>query len=293
VDFQPGEGALAALERIAAGFERLLARGGGFVAGVGLSLPAPVDHRAGRVVGPSILHGWDDFAIGDWLRDRFDAPAVAENDVNLMTLFEHRGGERRDDAFLFVKIGTGIGSGIVTDGRLYRGAQGAAGDIGHIQFFGDDAPPLCRCGKLGCLEARAAGWALARDLRALGFEAEDARDVIALVNREVPEAIALVRGAGQAVGAALSDAVSILNPGHVAIGGTLAQAGDHLMDGIRETIRERCLPLATRDLVLTHAPTSDEACLIGAAVCVRERIFAADGVDRFLARYGAWMAARA
>lgn len=289
LDFRIEDGPERALTLIAERMEALAqAHGGGrLVAGVGISLPAPVDHRIGRVFGPSILIGWDDFPIGDWLARRFGTPAVVENDVNLMTVFEHRRATEPTDQFLFVKVGTGIGSGIITEGRLHRGAQGAAGDIGHMQIIADPAP-LCRCGKLGCLEARAAGWALARDLRAAGFAARDARDVVALVERQVPEAIQLVRASGRALGAALSDAIAILNPERIVIGGTLARAFDHLQFGMRETIMQRCLPLATRDLVLEAAPPADEACLIGAAHCVMERVFAPHAVEALLVRYGAW-----
>ncbi len=289
VAFRIGDGPEAALILIADRLDALLrAHGGGrLVAGVGVSLPAPVDHRIGRVFGPSILIGWDDFPIGDWLARRFGAPAVVENDVNLMTVFEHRRAPEPNDQFFFVKVGTGIGSGIIADGRLHRGAQGAAGDIGHMQIIADPAP-LCRCGKLGCLEARAAGWALARDLRAAGFAAQDARDVVALVERQVPEAIQLVRASGLALGAALSDAIAILNPGRIVIGGTLARAFEHLQFGMREAIMRRCLPLATRDLVIEAAPPADEACLIGAAHCVMARVFAPNAAEALLARYGAW-----
>ena len=284
--FRIEDGPEAALERIAEGVEALYRRHGHgrTIAGVGISMPAPVDHRIGRIFGPSILIGWDDFPVGDWLARRFGAPAIVENDVNVMTVFARRGMTGTVDDLLFVKVGTGIGSGIISGGRLHRGAQGAAGDIGHMQIVADPAP-LCRCGKLGCLEARAAGWALARDLRALGHDAWDARDVVALVDRQVPEAIQIVRASGRALGAAISDAIAIINPGRIAIGGTMARAYDHLLSGIRETIAQRCLPLATRDLVIERAVLPDEACLIGAAHCVMERAFAAEGVDGFLERY--------
>jgi predicted NBD/HSP70 family sugar kinase len=126
-----------------------------------------------RPVSLSLPLGWDDFDIRGWMRAHFEAPVLVENDVNLMTLSEFRRFWPDADQLLFVKAGAGIGSGIITDGRIYRGAQGAAGDIGHIQFASADAP-LCRCGKLGCAEARAAGWGVGRDLRAQGYKAQNA-----------------------------------------------------------------------------------------------------------------------
>lgn len=288
--FHISDGPDASLTLIADRLEALYRRHGRgrAIAGVGISMPAPVDHRIGRIFGPSILIGWDDFPVGDWLAERFAAPAIVENDVNVMAVFERRRAREPADEFLFVKVGTGIGSGIVVKGGLlHRGAQGAAGDIGHMQIIADPAP-LCRCGKLGCLEARAAGWALARDLRALGHEARDARDVVALVERQVPEAIQLVRASGRALGAAISDAIAILNPSRIVVGGTMARVYDHLLSGMQETIAQRCLPLATRDLVIERALPLDEASLLGAAHCVIERVFAPEAVDAFLGRYRDW-----
>ncbi|WP_062232329.1 ROK family protein [Aureimonas sp. N4] len=292
VPFSIADGPEAAMERLAMGFGRLLANLGGrrFVAAIGLSLPAPVDHRLGRVYGPSILTGWDDFPLGDWLRVRYDAPVAAENDVNLLAIFEHRRLPERPDDFLFVKMGTGIGSGIVANGRLQRGARGASGDIGHMQFL-EPGAPLCRCGKIGCFEARAAGWALARDLRAQGLEARDARDVIAHVEAGRPEALALVRAAGAAAGEALGHVVAVLNPERIVIGGTLARAGEVLLRPIRETVARRCLPLAVRDLTITAALPVPEASLIGAAHCARELALSSAGVDPFLVRYRQWLEA--
>lgn len=288
--FRVADGPEATLKLVSDRLERLVAEHGGgrMIAGVGISLHAPVDHRIGRVFGPSVLIGWDDFPIGDWLARRFGAPAIAENDVNLLTVYEHRRLDRPSESLMFLKVGTGIGAGIMTDGRLYRGAQGASGDIGHIQIV-DDPAPLCRCGKLGCLEARSAGWALARELRRLGYEAQDARDVVALVEAQRPEAIQLLRSAGRALGAAISDAIAILNPGRIIIGGTLARVHEHLLFGVRETISRRCLPLATRDLTIEISQTVPEARLIGAAHCVIERAFAPGAADALLARYGRWL----
>jgi len=237
------------------------------VLGIGLSLPAPVDHEGGRVVGPSVMRQWDNFDIRGWLEQALGIDALIDNDVNLMALSEHRRFWPAADHFFFVKAGTGIGSGIVTRGQVYRGGRGASGDIGHIQF---DAPEalLCRCGKLGCVEARAAGWAIARDLRALGFDGQNARDVMALLDRGTPECIQRVREAGRVLGEVLADVVSILNPTTIVIGGTLAQAGEHLIAGIREMIYQRCLPLAIEGLAIHTARSDDRAGILGAAQLV-------------------------
>ena len=255
------------------------------ILGIGLGLPAPVDYAAGRVVGPSVMTGWDDFDIRGWLGTQFRAPVAAENDVNLMTLSEVRRHWPDVGQLLFIKAGTGIGSGIITDGRLYRGAQGAAGDIGHIQFLGANAP-LCRCGKLGCVEARSAGWAIARDLRARGIEAHEARDVIELVQKNRPEAIQLVREAGRVLGEVTADVVSVLNPSVIVIGGTLARAGEHLLAGIRELVYQRSLPLATRSLTIAVAKSDPATCLLlGAAQLAIEEQMHPRNIERTIARH--------
>ncbi|AOF92990.1 ROK family transcriptional regulator [Sinorhizobium sp. RAC02] len=260
----------------------------GMFLGISLSLPTPVDFKRGCVVGPSVLPGWDEFDIIGHLKARFDVPVYVENDVNLMTICEHKRRFPAVEDMLFVKVGTGMGSGMIAGGRLFRGAQGAAGDIGHIQFLSEDAP-LCRCGKFGCVEARAAGWAIARDLSARGFRAETARDVIDLVEQRKPEALMLLRAAGRTIGEAISDVVSIINPSLIVIGGTLARGGDLILSGIRELVYQRCLPLATRDLSITLSTVHEDSALFGAAYLLLDDVFAPTKIDQLLERYSATM----
>ncbi len=276
-----GSGPEPVLNWISRQFHALLERAGRSaddLIGIGLCLPAPVDYGIGRVVGPSIMSGWDGFDISGFLRKDFDVPVVADNDVNIMTLAEHKRFWSGVDQALFVKAGTGIGSGIVMDGRIYRGAQGAAGDIGHIRL-GGHGDPLCRCGNVGCVEAIAGGWALARDLRALGFEARDGRDVLALMQRNVPEAIHAIRNAGRILGEVIADSVSILNPSLIVVGGTLSRAGEHLLAGIRELVYQRSLPLATRQLVIAASQLDERAGIIGAAQLVFDTRFLPDVIE--------------
>ncbi|WP_018182730.1 ROK family transcriptional regulator [Kaistia granuli] len=288
IPFSVAEGPAATLGRIAAELGRLAqeARSShGVLLGVGLSLPTPVDFKRGRVVGPSVLSGWDEYDIIARLQGALGAPFYVENDVNLMTLYEYRHNFPGVDDMLFIKAGTGIGSGFIASGQVFRGAQGAAGDIGHIQFLSDDAP-LCRCGKFGCVEARAAGWAIARDLSRLGFPAENARDVIGLVESQTPEAIMLLRKAGRTIGEVASDVVSIINPSLIVVGGTLARGGEILLSGIRELIYQRCLPLATRDLRIVLAEPDADSALFGAAHLILDDVFSPAKVGGLIARFG-------
>jgi predicted NBD/HSP70 family sugar kinase len=137
----------------------------------------------------------------------------------------------------------------------------------------------------GCVEARAAGWAIARDLTNKGFRAENARDVIALVDAQKPEALMLLRSAGRVIGEVASDVVSILNPDLIVVGGTLAEGGESLLSGIRELIYQRCLPLATRELQIALAPPQKDSALFGAAYLALDDIFSRAKVEELIGRF--------
>ena len=132
---------------------------------IGIGVPGPVSFRDGVPVSPPIMPGWDRYPVRELLSREHGCPAVVDNDVNIMAIGERHGGVAHSvDDFLFVKIGTGIGCGIYLGGEVYRGTDGCAGDIGHIQV--DAHGPVCSCGNVGCLEALFSGAALARDATA-------------------------------------------------------------------------------------------------------------------------------
>src|SRR5690606_1731717 len=124
-------------------------------------VPGPVDFESGRPVAPPIMPGWNGFDVRRQFEHRYDAPVWVDNDVNLLTFGERA--RRKDDHLdlIYCKIGSGIGAGLLSHGHVHRGANGAAGGIGHVR--GRDSGAPCRCGKLGCLEAVAGGWAMIRD----------------------------------------------------------------------------------------------------------------------------------
>lgn len=256
------------------------------VAGFGLGLPAPVDYDAGQVLGWSIMSGWDGYDIRGHLQRSWQIPILIDNDVNLLTLAEHRRHWPNQRHLLYIKAGTGVGSGMVIDGAIHRGAQGAAGDIGHahINGYGD---PLCRCGNLGCLEALVGGWALARDLRARdNLEIHDARAVADLVKRGDSDAVARLRAAGRILGEAVAYATSLLNPNVIVLGGILSATGDHLLAGVREVIYQRALPLATRQLRIVPTRYRSRAAIAGAGYLVRDHVLNPATLDLTLARGG-------
>ncbi|MFD4577704.1 ROK family protein [Streptomyces sp. NPDC058417] len=281
-----GEGPRLLLDKVTAAVRDLIEEAGAGnkpVAGIGFGLPAPVDYEAGRVLGWSIMSGWDNYDIRGHLREAWQVPILIDNDVNLLTLAEHRRFWSDRQNLLYIKAGTGVGSGMVIGGRVHRGAQGAAGDIGHahINGFGD---PQCRCGNQGCLEALVGGWALARDLRG-GRDGEggDARHVVDHVRRGDSRAIAALRAAGRVLGESVAHATSLLNPDVIVLGGMLGTTGDHVMAGVREVVYQRSLPLATRQLQIVPTAFKSHAGVTGAAFLVRDHVLAPATLDAALA----------
>ncbi|HEU4840694.1 MAG TPA: ROK family protein [Ilumatobacteraceae bacterium] len=251
------------------------------VAGVGIGLPGPVEHATGRPTNPPIMPGWDGFDVPGFVRPSLGKVVVVDNDVNIMALGERRLRYPGVDHLLFVKVATGIGSGIISDGALRRGAQGAAGDLGHIQVP-HDITAVCRCGNVGCLEAVASGSAIAGRLRAEGVDAASSQDVVTLARGGSVRANALLREAGRTIGEVLASAVSLLNPSVIVIGGTIAEAGDPLIAGVREVVYRRSLPLATAALRIVPASSGDMAGVVGAAAMVIDEVLAPAAVDRYV-----------
>lgn len=250
--------------------------------GIGIGLPGPVEHATGRPRNPPIMPGWDGFDVPSYVRAGLGAHTVADNDVNVMALGERFVGFPDVDELLLIKVATGIGSGIISHGQLQRGADGAAGDLGHIQVHHHE-PVVCRCGNVGCLEAIASGAAVAAQLRAEGLDAPDSRSAAALAQAGSIRALQAVREAGRTIGEVLASAVSLLNPRVIVLGGSLSSAGDPLIAGVREVVYRRSLPLATANLRIVPAAGGERAALIGAACLVLDEVLAPDAVDRALA----------
>ena len=268
---------------VSARFAELLegtATGVGDLRGIGIGVPGPVEFHTGRPVNPPIMPGWDGFDIPGWFADRYGAPVLVDNDVNIMARGEHWVHWRDTSHLLLVKVGTGIGCGIVADGHIHRGARGAAGDIGHIRATAEDV--ICRCGNVGCLEAVAGGQALAERLAATGVEASNSRDVVRLVREGNASATLMVRAAGRMLGEVLAGTVNFFNPAVIVIGGDIAEAHAELLAGVREGIFSRSLPLATRDLRIVPCRLGDRAGVTGAAITAIEHVLSPAAVDRSL-----------
>jgi glucokinase-like ROK family protein len=254
--------------------------------GVGIGVPGPVSFRDGVPVSPPIMPGWDRYPVRELLAREHGCPAVVDNDVNIMAIGERHGGVAHSvDDFLFVKIGTGIGCGMHLAGAVYRGVDGCAGDIGHIQV--DANGPVCSCGNAGCLEALFSGAALARDALAAARSGESpalaerltkggvlgAKDVAEGAAEGDVTCIRLIREGGRRVGGVLATLVSFSNPSMIVIGGGLAQLGHVLLAEIRSVVYRRSLPLATGNLPVVLSELGGRAGVTGAAVLASDTAF--------------------
>jgi predicted NBD/HSP70 family sugar kinase len=282
-DMEIAAGPDRVLSVVAEHFATLLAEVGrtpADVRGIGIGVPGPVAFNAGKPVKPPIMPGWNGFSIPAWFAGRYDAPVLVDNDVNIMALGEHWTNWRETEHLMFIKVGTGIGCGIVAGGRIHRGAQGAAGDIGHIRLAGHE-DRICRCGNVGCLEAYAGGEALARRLTEAGVPAANSREVLDLVQADDARAVRMVRGAGRSLGEVLAGCVNFFNPGVIVIGGDVGQSTE-LLAGVREVTIQRSLPLATGDLSIVASRLGDRAGVVGGAIMVIEHMLAPDVIDRVI-----------
>ena len=231
---------------------------------IGISLPGPVDIDRGTVTQPSRMPGWPGFRVPDYVRRRYGVPVAVDNDANLAALGEHRAQFGANGHSITVKAGTAIGSGIIVDGHIHRGATGAAGDITHTRIDGSGDIP-CSCGNTGCLETVASGASLVRQMRERGrTDVETTADVLALARDAEPEATTIVRTAGTHLGQALSGVVNFFNPHAVFLTGSMS-ASEPFIAAVRSRVYEACHPLATQQLRIEAAQTRADAILHGAA----------------------------
>jgi predicted NBD/HSP70 family sugar kinase len=234
------------------------------------------------------MPGWDAYPVRDRMAERYRVPAWIDNDVNVMALGELRAGIGQGEReLIYVKVGTGIGAGVISAGRLHRGAQGAAGDIGHVSVLDDDGV-LCRCGNTGCLEAIAGGFALSRDGELAARSGRSAallavleaggqlgaRDVVAAAAAGDPASLALLTRSGRLVGRVLATLVNFFNPSLIVLGGQVLTGEDVFLGELRRTVYGRSTALAARDLRIRTSPLGDTAGLLGSAFLVADQLFA-------------------
>ncbi len=267
--------------------------------GIALSVPGPVELAGGRLGSRPVLHlmpGWQDYPVREHLANRYGARVWVDNEVHLMALGELRAGRGIGaDGLLFLKIGTGIGAALCSDGQVHRGAHGYAGDIGHVAVT-DDSTVMCTCGNTGCLEALAGGAAIARGAQAAAQDGRSpylagllaagrtitAADVGMAAHRGDPFSVELLATCGRLIGGTLATVVNAYNPSLVVVGGGVAQAGEILLAAIREALYRRSRSLATQDVHIVPSEMGKTAGLVGAALAVVDELFAWDNLRSWI-----------
>ncbi|GAA2096009.1 ROK family transcriptional regulator [Streptomyces albiaxialis] len=254
--------------------------------GAGIGVPGPVRFPEGVPVAPPIMPGWDGFPVREALSQELGCPVMVDNDVNLMAMGEMQAGVARSVRdFFCVKIGTGIGCGIVVGGEVHRGTTGSAGDVGHIQVEPDGRQ--CACGNRGCLEAYFGGAALARDAEQAAADGRSdelaqrlaaggrltAADIAAAASAGDGTSLDLIREGGARVGQVIAGLVSFFNPGLVVIGGGVTGLGHTLLASIRTQVYRQSLPLATGNLPIVLGELGQVAGVTGAARLTSDHLF--------------------
>lgn len=256
------------------------------VAGLGLGITGMADHKAG-VWQYSPHFEVRNLPVADILRERLNLPVWIENDARAMAWGEHSFGVGRGvDNLAFIRVGVGIGAGTIIGGRLYRGAHGGAGEIGHTIV--DDEGQRCRCGSYGCLETRASATAIARravrrirmgqssiipDLVDGNLDAVIATTVIQAARAGDRLALETLVEAGRYLGLAIGNLINLLNPSLVIVGGGTSSAGDLLLEPIREVALARTLPALRNQVQILLTPLGEDACPMGGAALVIEELF--------------------
>jgi glucokinase len=280
------EGPEAGLERIGASIEAALANAGlrrEDLRAAGVCSPGPIDSARGVIPEAPNLPGWHDVPVCQYLAGRLGVPTILENDATAAAYGEFvYGAGRGFRHIVYITVSTGIGGGLVLDGRLYRGASGAAGEIGHITIDVDG--PLCGCGKPGHVEALASGRAIAREAQAvlarggspwLAQMAEEEGEVTAATVQRAaeagdPEACRIIQRAGYYLGIGLAAYVDVFNPEVIIIGGGLRHMGDLYLGPAREEMARRAMVEPLKAVRLVMAELGDYSGVMGIVALLRE-----------------------
>jgi len=254
------------------------------ILGIGIGLPSSVDFERGMAVSAAFMPGWNMYPVRDILQEHYRCPVFVDNEVNTMAVGEYSlGMDRRYKNLLFVKVGTGIGAGIIVNGEIYRGEKGVAGNIGHISVCGSTVQ--CACGRIGCVEAVAGGGAVARkaeEIRAGGLSPQlDSlyRKRGRLSSKEVQEAaslgdmkcIELIKESGIILGRVLGKINMFFNPSIIIVGGGVTGFGPTYLSFIREGIIQQSNPLIHMDLPIKFSTFGDKSGIIGSVMlCIKE-----------------------
>ena len=242
---------------------------------IGFGVPGPISSDTGIVIAPPIMPGWDEFPIRKRLEELWGLPISVNNDAKLGALGEWAYGAGRNVMDLaYIKVGKGIGAGLLINGQIYSGSTGSAGEIGHLTI--DEKGPICTCGNRGCLEALSGGGAIAQQaknaikekkntqLREISPENISAKDVAFAAQRGDLLAQQIIEEAGEHLGVAIAGLINIFNPSMIIVGGGVAQIGDLLLEPIRETVKERSVLAVATEVRITTALLGRRSTSMGA-----------------------------
>ncbi|MDF9816238.1 putative NBD/HSP70 family sugar kinase/biotin operon repressor [Streptomyces sp. SPB162] len=237
------------------------------VLGVGLGVPGPIDVESGAIGSTAILPGWSGINPRQELSDRLGMPVQVDNDANLGALGELVwGGGRGVRDLAYIKVASGVGAGLVIDGRIYRGPGGTAGEIGHITL--DESGPVCRCGNRGCLETFTAARYTLELLRSSHGADLTVPRMVQYAREGDPGCRRVIADVGRHIGMGVASLCNLLNPSRVVLGGDLAEAGELVLGPIRESVARYAIPSAARQLSIVPGGLGARAEVLGALALV-------------------------
>ena len=251
------------------------------IEGIGFGFPGQVDYKSGVVRLAPNIPGWVDVPIAKMIEDEFHIPTRVDNDVRCAALGELKYGAGKGcENLICITVGTGIGSGLIVNGKLVRGASNAAGEIGHIKLQIHDGP-ICGCGDTGCMEAFASGPAIVAmaEEYILGGKSTKYRemanggDITPFIVAEAakagdPVARRIFSRIGENIGIGMASVVNLLNPEKIIIGGGVADAGDILLDPLKDTLKKRAMKIAGETVEVVPAQLGNTAGVIGASLLI-------------------------
>jgi predicted NBD/HSP70 family sugar kinase len=270
VPLPPAHRAEAGMDRAAKLVREILEEAGATkrsVIGAAMGLPAPISRPEGVVASSNILPGWAGVQVTEEMSERLGMPVFIENDSNLGALAESTWGAGMGfDQLAYIKAATGIGSGLVQDGKLFRGTSGTAGEIGHTTVAEDG--PICRCGNRGCLELYAGGAALLEALRQSHPQIETLDQVVQLAHENHPACARVLADAGRHIGVAIANLINLFNPRRIVVGGELAGAGELVLRPMRVAAERSAVQTAVAAVEIVPGVLGHRAELLGGLALV-------------------------
>ncbi len=239
------------------------------ILGVGLGLPGPIDAKNGIVHFFPNIPGWKEVRLRDILRKSLGLPVFLDNDAKLMTLAEYKlGAAKGFQNVLCMTLGTGIGGGLIINGRIYRGFNNAAGEVGHLGINENGLD--CNCGASGCLEAYVGNQRIMAESKKVFRRSITPEELSLLALKHNRMAIDIWRRTGAHLGFALAGVVNLLNLDAIVIGGGMAKAGKVLFDNINSALKGQAMSVQAKRVRVLKARLANDAGLIGAAIMVKE-----------------------